>query len=303
VARIRVAVALEVDVNRSRSFAWILAAHLAALAAAFAVARGIGADASPYAVVAWADLAATLVMFAFSALANNTSVYDPYWSVAPLVIAPWIALHASGAGALGVRGVLVVGLVYAWGLRLTYHWIRGFAGLSHEDWRYVEFRQKLGRLYWPMSLLGLHVFPTIQVYLGCVPLFVALSSARPLGPLDALATLVTAGAVVIEAVADEQLRAFRRAKRGQDEIMARGLWAYSRHPNYFGEVSFWWGLYLFALAAAPAAWWAGAGALSITLMFALFSIPALDRRSAERRPAYRDHMKRVSALVPWFPRR
>ncbi len=290
--------------SRARSFLWILAAHLAALAAAFAVARRFGADASPYAVVAWADLGATLVMFVFSALADNTSVYDPYWSVAPLVIAPWIALHASGAGAPSARQVLVVGLVYAWGLRLTYHWIRGFAGLSHEDWRYVEFRQKLGRLYWPMSLLGLHVFPTIQVYLGCLPLFVALASPRPLGPLDALATIVTLGAVLVEAIADEQLRAFRRARReGEGEIMARGLWKYSRHPNYFGEVSFWWGLFLFALAADPGAWWTGAGALSITLMFAFFSIPALDKRSAARRPAYADHMKRVSPLVPWFPRR
>jgi steroid 5-alpha reductase family enzyme len=257
--------------SRARSFLWVLAAYLAGLAAAFAAVRWVGPGASPLAVVAWADLAATLAVFVFSVIANNSSVYDPYWSVAPLVIAPWIAV-AVGSGASTARQVLVVALVSAWGLRLTYHWTRNFTGLHHEDWRYVEFRQKVGRLYWLVSLAGLHLFPTVQVYLGCIPLLPALTSPRPLGPLDALATLVTLGAVLVEAIADEQLRGFRRAKRGEDELMASGLWAYSRHPNYFGEVSFWWGLYLFALAADPAAWWTGAGALSITLMFALLTI-------------------------------
>jgi len=102
-------------------------------------------------------------------------------------------------------------------------------------------------------------------------------------------------------VADEQLRAFRKERR-EGEILARGLWAFSRHPNYFGEVSFWWGLFLFALAADPGAWWSGVGAAAITALFVFASIPLLDRRSAARRPAYAEHMKRVSALVPWFPR-
>lgn len=143
--------------------------------------------------------------------------------------------------------------------------------------------------------------PTVMVYLGCLTLYPALTSPRPLGPLDALAALVTLGAIAVEIVADEQLLAFREARR-EGEILARGLWAFSRHPNYFGEVSFWWGLYLFALAADPAAWWSGAGALAITTLFLFASIPMLDRRSVERRPEYAEHMKRVSALVPWFPR-
>jgi steroid 5-alpha reductase family enzyme len=290
--------------SRSRSFLWILAAYAAGFAAAAATARWIVPGAPTLTLVAWADLAATVAVFLFSAAANNSSVYDPYWSVAPLVIAPWIAARPEAAGAPTARQILVVGLVYAWGLRLTYHWTRNFAGLAHEDWRYVDIRKKVGRLYWLASFAGLHLFPTIQVYMGCLPLLPALTSTRPLGPLDAVATLVTLGAVVIEAVADEQLRAFRlRKDKDPDEIMATGLWSWSRHPNYFGEVSFWWGLFLFGLAGDPGAIWTGAGAVSITLMFALFSIPALDKRSAARRPAYAEHMKRVSAIVPWPPKR
>src|ERR1700734_1383896 len=131
--------------SRARSFLWVLAAYVAGLAAAFAAVRAVGAGAHPLAVIAWADLAATLAVFVFSVIANNSSVYDPYWSVAPLAIAPFLALSVPSPGAPGARQALVVALVFAWGLRLTYHWGRNFAGLHQEDWRYVEFRQKVGR--------------------------------------------------------------------------------------------------------------------------------------------------------------
>jgi steroid 5-alpha reductase family enzyme len=288
--------------SRGRSFLFVAAAYAAGLAAAWLVVRWLGAGSSPLAVVAYADVAATVVVFAFSVVADNTSVYDPYWSAAPLVIAPYLALRPEAEGAPAARRILISALVIAWGLRLTYNWARGFQGLGHEDWRYLDFRRKTGRLYWPVSLAGLHMFPTVQVYLGCLPLFVALTSARPLGPLDVAAAAVTAGALAVETIADEQLRSFR-ARGPAGDIMAEGLWAYSRHPNYLGEMGFWWGLYLCGLAAAPEAWWTGLGAVAITAMFVLFSIPILDKRSCERRPAYAAHMKRVSAVLPWLPKR
>jgi steroid 5-alpha reductase family enzyme len=280
----------------------ITAAYVAALVVAALVVRWVGPGAHPLRAVAYADVAGTLVVFVVSVLVDNTSVYDPYWSVAPMAIAPWIAAQPGAAGAPFVRQALVIGLVTLWGLRLTYNWARGFSGLGHEDWRYVDIRGKTGRLYWPASLAALHLMPTVMVYLGCLALYPALTSARPLGPLDAVATVITLGAVMIELVADEQLRAFRKERR-EGEILARGLWAFSRHPNYFGEVSFWWGLFVFALAADPGAWWAGAGAVAISALFVFASIPLLDRRSVARRPEYAEHMKRVSALIPWFPRK
>jgi len=286
---------------RRNGFLWVAAAYLAALAVAWVVIGRLGPGVHPLRAVAYADLAATVVVFAFSAAANNSSVYDPYWSVAPLAIAPFLALLPEATGAPASRRLLVCALVAFWGVRLTYNWARGFAGLGHEDWRYVDIRAKVGRGYWPASLLLLHLFPTVQVYLGCFPLWPALTSARPLGPLDALAGAVTLGAVLIETIADEQLRAFRGSRR-EGEILARGLWAYSRHPNYFGEIGFWWGLFLFGLAADPGALWSGTGAVTITAMFVFASVPMLDKRSAARRPEYVEHMKRVSAIVPWWPR-
>ena len=282
------------------SFAWIVAAYAVALLVAATVAAALPPGVALWQRVALADVAATVAVFAFSVGLDNSSVYDAYWSVAPMVIAP--ALASLSREAPFARRALVVALVSAWAVRLTYNWARGWRGLDHEDWRYVDLRAKTGRLYWAVSFLGLHFFPTALVYLGCLALVPALvTGTRPLGPLDGAALVVTAGAIVVEAAADAQLRAFReRAKPG--EIMASGLWAYSRHPNYFGEIAFWWGLFLFALAADGGAWRAGAGAASITLLFVGVSVPMLDQRSLARRPEYAEHMARVSAIVPWWPR-
>lgn len=288
---------------RLPSFLWILVAYAAGLAAAWVTTTSLGSSHHALLIAAIADLAATSGVFVFSVVFDNTSVYDPYWSVAPLALAPYLALRPEAAGGPLARKALICALVALWGARLTYNWARSFSGLGHEDWRYVDIRRKTGRLYWPASFFALQLMPTVMVFLGCLPLWPAFTSEAPLGLGDAVAATVTLGAVLIEAIADEQLRAFRKKKREKGEIMRAGLWAYSRHPNYFGEVSFWWGIFLFALAASPSDYWSGIGALAITLLFVFASIPLLDKRSLAGRPEYAEHMKRVSALLPWFPGR
>ena len=194
-------------------------------------------------------------------------------------------------------------LVWLWGLRLTGNWVRSWPGMHHEDWRYVRQRELTGRAYWLVSFLGLHFFPTALVFAGSVSIWIACTSATPFGILDVVAIVVTAGAIVIETLADEQLVAFRRSQPPAGAIINNGLWRYSRHPNYFGELSFWWGLWLFSLAAHPHVGWSIAGPIGMTLLFVFISVPMLDRRSVARRPAYAEHMKRVSGLVPLPPRR
>jgi len=294
---------LENDVMTSRSsvprsFLWIAIAYLLAAAVACPLAVFLAASLPLWQAIAVADFAATVVVFAFSVGLGNSSVYDPYWSVAPMLIAPGLAL--SGAeGAPLVRKIVVVGLVLVWGARLTFNWARGWEGLAHEDWRYVNIRAKAKRGYWPVSFIGIHLMPTVWVLLGCLSLFPTLSrAARPLGALDGVAFVVTAGAIALETVADEQLRAFRRAGPAPGRILDHGVWSWSRHPNYLGEVSFWWGLYLFGLAADPGAWGCIAGPASITILFLVVSIPMLDRRSLSRRPGYAEHIARVPALFP-----
>ena len=285
----------------ARSLSLCFAAYVAALIAALAVGSSMS-GAQPLLVALAADVAATLVVFAFSVALDNSSMYDPYWSVAPLPIALYFALQPGRTLiTLGPRGWLLLVLVAVWSVRLTYNFLRGWQGLAHEDWRYVDMRQKTGRAYWLVSLLGIHLFPTLMVFGGCLPLYAALArGARPLNFVDALAALVTGLAIAIEAIADAQLRRFRlRRDRRPDEIMDRGLWAWSRHPNYFGEMAFWWGLWLFALAAGPGNAWTVAGALAITLMFHLVSLRLLETRMLERRPAYAERVRSVPAFVPY----
>ncbi len=284
--------------SRVDSFGWIGFAYIVAITVWMCC---LVDTTSPIWAMFYAFVASTTVIYGFSSAFGNSSFFDAYWSVIPPLAALfWVGVAAEGPT---LRQVVVTVLVFLWGIRLTWNWARGWSGLDHEDWRYAGVYENAPLPRWASNLFGVHLFPMLQVFLGCLALIPALAYARyGFGLLDAVALVVTATAILIETIADEQLRAFVRTKDPGD-ILKSGLWAYSRHPNYFGELGFWWGLFLFALAADPSWWWTGIGAAAMTLMFHFASIPMLDARSLERRPEYAEHMKRVNALVPWWPRR
>src|SRR5262245_56776870 len=178
--------------ERRRGFAIVTLAYLNAVLVGWVLVRWSGfADAHPLWVLAIADVGATTAVFGWSGAQGNSSMYDPYWSAAPPVLAGWLALHPQAVDAVGPRQALVLALLCVWGLRLTYNWARGWQGLRHEDWRYVDLRRSTGRLYWLVSLLGLHLMPTVLVFLGCLPLWPALVvGVAPLSWLDGAAALV-----------------------------------------------------------------------------------------------------------------
>ncbi|MFI6783136.1 DUF1295 domain-containing protein [Micromonospora sp. NPDC050276] len=248
------------------------------------------------------DLVATLLVFAASMLLRNASVYDPYWSVAPpLIVVGWIAAAAEDGVVL--RQVLVTALVTVWAFRLTANWARGWSGLRHEDWRYRQLRaQTRGRLpWWLVNFTGIQLMPTLVVFAGLLPGWPAVAGDRAVGPLDVLAVLVTAGAIGLEAVADDQLRRFTADPANRGRICDRGLWRYSRHPNYLGEIAFWCGLWLFGLAADPSWWWTLVGPLTVLTLFVGATIPLMERRSLDRRPGYAAHRREVPMLLPRPP--
>jgi steroid 5-alpha reductase family enzyme len=249
-----------------------------------------------------ADMVATIVVFAFSMVFDNSSIYDPYWSVAP----PLIALYWLAAGGLPeqipLRSILALALILLWSFRLTSNWMRRWTGMEHEDWRYRAFRARYRSLYWPVSFFGIHLFPTLIVFLGCLSLYPVMNqisaSARSFGLLDVIAAAVTLGAIVLETTADRQLNRHRRRASETAQILDQGLWARCRHPNYLGEVSFWWGVYLFGLAASPSHWWFVLGPLAMTGLFVGVSVPWMDRHLLARKSGYAEHMQRVPALLP-----
>ena len=260
-------------------------------------------DQSPLWNMFWADIAATVAIFVFSRLYKNSSFYDAYWSVIPPLIALYWTMAATAQGIDMARAWLVVILVWLWGIRLTANWATFWPGLEHEDWRYAPIKTNAGKWNALADFSAIHLFPTVIVFAACLPIYAAVAmDARPLNALDYLAAAVTLIAILIELVSDIQLHRFL-THRKPDEIMKTGLWALSRHPNYFGEWLFWAGLALFGLAAVPSAWfWVVPGAVAMLVMFLVASIPMIDKRSVERRPEYQAHMARVSGFVPWFPK-
>jgi steroid 5-alpha reductase family enzyme len=283
--------------RRARDLVIVALAYALALVVALAVGWALR-DRHPILVAAAADLVATLMVFCFSVGCNNSSLYDPYWSVIPLPV----AIYWASVGEPGLWQLLLLALVALWGARLTGNWAARWRGMRDEDFRYQEIRGRTGRLYWPASLFSIHILPTIWVFLGLLPLYPALVRPSPMTALAIAAFMVTAAAIAIETIADQQLRAFLRARRDPEAVLDKGLWAYCRHPNYLGEVLFWWGLYLFGLAAEPAWAWSVVGPLSITLLFVFISVPWMDRRLLLRHPAWAQSMKSLPALLPW-PRR
>ncbi|MDX1735554.1 MAG: DUF1295 domain-containing protein, partial [Halioglobus sp.] len=155
-----------------------------------------------------------------------------------------------------------------------------------------------------IDLVGVHLFPTLQVFLGLLPVYaVYCLGDRPFNWLDVVAAAVTAGAVTVQMLADFQLHRFIREHQPGQHLDS-GLWAWSRHPNYFGELGFWFGMFLFGLAALPSGWyWYGAGIAGMVVLFVFGSVPMMERRSLERRPDYQQVIDSVSMLVPWPPKK
>ena len=289
------------SVSRGKSVIICILVYLAAGIVALVVGYSLR-DTHPLLIIAIADLAAMMVVFSFSVIFDNSSLYDPYWSVVPVFITLYWAL-ASTADVNIVRQIVVITLIYIWALRLTYNWVRRWRGLGHEDWRYTDFRVNTGKWYWPVSFLAIHLVPTVLVFGGCLSVYAAVSvGTKAFGIIDYLAIIVTLVGVLIEIIADRQLHAFLTSRKDERKILSSGLWAYSRHPNYFGEVIFWWGLFLFGLAAAPSYWWTIVGPVLITALFIFISIPMIEKHMKKRKPDYAVKRQGVSAFIPWFPK-
>lgn len=249
-----------------------------------------------------ADVVGTVVVFAFSRAYRNSSFYDAYWSVVPPVL--FVYWWSQTPDADTVRCVLIAVAVGYWAVRLTGNWLYAFPGLHHEDWRYPMFRERAGRWEFVVDLVAIHLIPTLQVFLAMLPVYIAVTTpGAGWRWLTATAFALAVAAVTLELAADVQMHRFVAGAQA-GEVMDRGLWAWSRHPNYFGECGFWVALALFGVAASPEdAWWLFAGALAMLAMFLGASIPMMEMRSLQRRPDYRHVIDRVPRFVPRPPRK
>lgn len=296
----------QVSSSKPVALLWILFAYVLCIAAAFAYLKlGVFEPLRSDLLLLdtfIADVIATIVIFIFSRWFANSSFYDAYWSVIPpLAFHFWLA---ESGKAWSEPVVLTLGIVvWYWAIRLTWNWAKHWQGLDHEDWRYVMLKQKNPGTELFVDFFGIHFFPTVQVFLGMLPMYACLFYSEGYStPLMWLAFAVGVTAASIQLIADRQLHDFIKARK-QGEIIQRGLWGWSRHPNYFGELLFWLSVALFGLSAYPQGWWWEiAGILAMCLMFRFASIPMMEERSLQRRPDYQRIIDSTSMLIPFPPK-
>lgn len=247
---------------------------------------------------ATAILALMVGTWAVSVIVRNASIVDVIWGPAFVLLAA-IAL-ALGDGTAGRRW-LVLALVAIWGLRLGAHIARRNIGKG-EDRRYRAFRERWGARFWWVSLFTVFLLQAAIVLVVALPILGAGAGRAPLGLLDALGVLVWVVGFAFEAIGDAQLARFRRDPANRGRVLDRGLWRYTRHPNYFGDATLWWGLGL--IGAAGAGPWVLVGpALMTFLLVRVSGVALLERDIAERRPEYAAYVRRTSSFLPRPPRR
>lgn len=285
--------------SKTTSLLIVAAAYAIAFVAAYCTLYFLKGTMDPLWQLAIADVAATIVVYAFSVLFRNSSFYDAYWSVAPPVfLLFWFSLSEGDGDPL--LQALVTIAVLLWAVRLTANWARHWPGIRHQDWRYTMLKKDGGFKAFAADFFGIHLFPTFMVFMGCLPLWPAMTSGtHDLGILSVIALAVCIAATAISLLADEQLRLFRERNTDPQAFMQTGVWSWSRHPNYFGEWLFWVGIFLFGYAADPDYWWTGIGAVLMLGMFLFASVPMMEKRMLEKRPAYAEYKRRVSGFFLW----
>jgi steroid 5-alpha reductase family enzyme len=261
-------------------------------------------EAAPLLRTALAGLALIAVLGFFTWIASvvqrDVSLVDRTWSVfiAGAALVYFVLLPAPGA-----RGAWLLGLAAAWAVRLALYitarnWGHG------EDRRYQQIRARNQPNFTFKSLYLVFALQALLAWAVSAPFFAGMAGTRAFGVLDAAGLALAAFGIVFEAIGDAQMSRFKADPAHQGQVMDRGLWRYTRHPNYFGEVCVWWGFWLVALGGAG---WAGAWSVvspivMTVLLLKVSGVSLLEKDIGERRPAYRDYIARTNAFFPGPPR-
>ena len=248
-------------------------------------------------MILFAHSVATIGIYISSLIFNNSSMYDPFWSVAPIPIIIYLAYFSNNLVLNDLYTSLIVFVVLFWAVRLTHNWTMVWGGLKEEDFRYVDLKQ--GNLLKKeiVNFFGIHYIPTLQVNVSLLPLYFVFNESVINYNWILIGASISICAVILQIVADKQMRDFKKNILNKNKIMNFGLWKYSRHPNYLGEVMFWIGLYVIALSVENLPFWLFLAPLSMLVLFVFISCPMMDERSLKKRPGYKEYMDKTSQLL------
>ncbi|HEY2386810.1 MAG TPA: DUF1295 domain-containing protein [Candidatus Binatia bacterium] len=256
------------------------------------------------ACTAAAVVVAMVALWGLSIALADVGIVDVWWGLGFAVVAwvAWVMRPVPVAGAPSGRAALVLALVSLWALRLATHLFVRWRASPGEDRRYAAMRRKAGDDFVRRSLRTVFGLQGLLMWIISLPLQLAV--VRPGGPLGTLGRLGIAVFLLgfgCETVADLQLTRFRRGRSNADQVLDTGLWAWSRHPNYFGEVVLWWGLFLVTVEGTRAWWTIVSPAIVTVLLVRVSGIPMLEHGMARRRPRYAEYVARTSAFIPLPP--
>lgn len=251
-------------------------------------------------VIATATIvAAVFLLWLLSIVRRDVSIVDVFWGLG-FVMAAWI--YRFWGPPLALRHGLLLALVTVWGLRLSFYifWRNRGGG---EDRRYARMRAARGDAFWWQSFFTVFLLQGLLIAALSVPFLVVEVGAAPpgLGWTDYAGLAVWLVGFFFEAVGDWQMARFKADPANHGKVMRRGLWALTRHPNYFGDATQWWGYFLIALGAPGGLYTLPAPVMMTLLLLRVSGVALLERTIVERRPAYRDYIASTSAFLPWFP--
>lgn len=275
--------------NRTASFIIVAIVYIMATAVGIVVYNAI--NLSWWLALLIADVIATIFTFIFSVLFKNASVYDPYWSVQPPIILLAFALKNK----LTSLGVLLLIVVFIWATRLTANWAYTFKGLLHQDWRYTMLKEKTGKAYPIINLVGIHLVPTLVVYACILPAVYAILYSVKLNAFSVVFLVLSLTAITIQGIADIEMHKYRKNKTST--FISVGLWKHSRHPNYLGEILMWWGVALSVVLANLKVWYLIIGAVLNTILFLVVSIPMADGKQSKKE-GFTEYKQKTRMLLP-----
>ena len=241
------------------------------------------------------------VLWSLSLLLKDSSIVDIFWG-AGFVVSVWIAFISTLATA-GVRDWLITIIVTIWGLRLSIYVLLRNMGKG-EDFRYVQMRENSHGKWWWQSYFKVFLFQGVLMWLVASPLTaVQLPTVDDaLGLLDYVGIGLWVIGFFFETVGDLQLSRFKANPENKGKVLDRGVWRYTRHPNYFGDSAQWWGFFL--IAAATGGWWTVFSPIIMTILLVKVSGAALlEKTLKDAKPGYKEYIMKTSGFIPWFPKK
>ena len=239
------------------------------------------------------DVISTFIIYLLSLVIKNSSLYDAYWSLTPWVMLTYlIILNYTN---LNIYHYIVYIVFSFWSFRLTLNWIITFENRKWIDWRYQDLKAKSNKYTWQfINFFGIMMMPTLLVFVAFIPLIYVININ--LNALSLIGSVIILIGTLLELFSDHYMHKFLKSNH-KNEVINIGLWKYSRHPNYLGEILIWIGVYLVLLLVAYEYWYLFVGMLLIILLFNFISIPLAEKRQLSKRSAYKEYQLETSRLL------